>query len=122
MNKQPTTVRTYLLRGAFLLGLAFVIVMPLALGQSRNGAGKQSVAASMQMPQVVQTATGAIPSRPPSQPPMFSSGPGGAHALPSLPPPQAPQVVLYDQYNNAGTNATSSQDFEASLDAFDDEL
>ena len=33
MNKQPTTIRTYLLRGAFLLSLAFVIVMPLALGQ-----------------------------------------------------------------------------------------
>ena len=33
MNKQPTTVRTYLLRGAFLLSLLCVIVMPLALGQ-----------------------------------------------------------------------------------------
>jgi hypothetical protein len=36
MNKQPTTIRTYLLRGAFLLSLAFVIVMPLALGQRRT--------------------------------------------------------------------------------------
>ena len=34
MNKQATTIRTYLLCGAFLLSLAFVIVMPLALGQS----------------------------------------------------------------------------------------
>src|SRR2546428_10415053 len=33
MKKQPTTVRTYLLRGAFLLSLLCVIVMPLALGQ-----------------------------------------------------------------------------------------
>jgi len=30
--------------------------------------------------------------------------------------------VLYDQYDNAGTNATSSQNFEAGFDAFDDEL
>ena len=33
MNKQPTTIRTYLLRGAFLLSLLCVIVIPLALGQ-----------------------------------------------------------------------------------------
>jgi hypothetical protein len=30
--------------------------------------------------------------------------------------------VLYNQYNNAGSNATSSQDFEAANDPFDDEL
>jgi hypothetical protein len=46
MNKQPTTIRTYLLRGAFLLSLAFVIVMPLALGQTRSGGSKPSVAAA----------------------------------------------------------------------------
>src|SRR5438046_779295 len=45
MNKQPTTVRTYLLRGAFLLSLAFVIVIPLALGQTRSRGG-QSLEAS----------------------------------------------------------------------------
>src|SRR4030095_12839488 len=64
MNKQPTTIRTYLLRGAFLLSLAFVIVMPLALGQSRNLASKQSVAANMQTPQVAPPATGAVSRRP----------------------------------------------------------
>jgi hypothetical protein len=78
MNKQPTTIRKYLLRGVFLLSLAFVIVTPLALGQSRNLAGKQSVAASTHTPQVA---------------------------------PKAPQVVLYDQYNNAGPNATRSTTF-----------
>src|SRR5205807_1545486 len=31
MNKQPITLRTYLPRGAFLLSLAFVIVMPVAV-------------------------------------------------------------------------------------------
>ena len=31
-------------------------------------------------------------------------------------------VVLYDQYDNAGAQSTSSQNFEAAFDAFDDEL
>jgi hypothetical protein len=111
MNRQPTTIRKYLLRGVFLLSLAFVIVMPLALGQSRNLAGKQSVAASMDMPHVAPPATGAIPSRPRSERPTLTSGPAGAHRLPILPMPQAPQVVLYDQYNNAGPDATRSTTF-----------
>lgn len=38
----------------------------------------------------------------------------------ALPAPTAPNVVLYDQYDNAGLAATSSQDFEAAYDAFDD--
>src|SRR2546423_3093097 len=33
-----------------------------------------------------------------------------------------PADVLYDQYNNPGLNATSSQNFGAAQDAFDDEL
>jgi hypothetical protein len=37
-----------------------------------------------------------------------------------IPAPAAPNVVLYDQYDNAGLYATSSQDFEAAYDAFDD--
>ena len=36
--------------------------------------------------------------------------------------PASPAVVLYDQYDNAGANATSSQNFETSFDAYDDEL
>ena len=31
----------------------------------------------------------------------------------SLLPPSRPDLILYDQYNNPGTNSTSSQDFEA---------
>src|SRR5215813_13629066 len=89
MNKQPTTVRKYLFRGLFLLSLAFLIVIPLALGQSRNPAGKQSVA----------------------ERPTLTSGPASAHTLPILPRPQAPPVVLYDQYNNAGPNHTRSTTF-----------
>jgi hypothetical protein len=34
MNKQPTTVGMYLLRRAFLLSLLFVVVIPIALGQT----------------------------------------------------------------------------------------
>src|SRR5712692_3453017 len=106
MNKQPTTVRTYLLRGAFLLSLAFVIVMPLALGQTRSRGSKASVAASMKMPQV-PTATGMaggaqavrIPALPASQLPKTTSGPAGAHRVHIPPAPRFPQVVLYDQYN-----------------------
>ncbi len=33
----------------------------------------------------------------------------------------APAVVLYDQLDNAGTNSTSSQNFETANDAFDNE-
>src|SRR5215204_2224700 len=36
--------------------------------------------------------------------------------------PQAPNVVLYDQYDNDSLAATSTQNFEADFDAFDDEL
>ena len=36
--------------------------------------------------------------------------------------PAAPADVLYDQYDNPGTNSTSSQNFEASFDAYDDML
>ena len=39
------------------------------------------------------------------------------HALPA---PAFPNVVLYDQYDNSGANATGSQDFEPNYDAYDD--
>ena len=54
--------------------------------------------------------------------PETNSGPTGAHGVQIPSAPTYPQVVLYDQYNNAGPNATSSQDFEAAFDPFDDEL
>src|SRR5437879_4141658 len=48
---------------------------------------------------------------------------GPAHGAPgNLPPPVAPNVILYDQYNNAGANSTVSQDFETANDAFDNQL
>jgi len=105
MNKQPTTIRAYLLRGAFLLSLAFVIVMPLALGQTRSRGSKPSVAAA-QMPQVAPPSTGAVSSRPGSQLP--TSGPTGVRSLRILPQPTLPSVVLYDQYDNDLNNGIVS--------------
>jgi hypothetical protein len=41
----------------------------------------------------------------------------------NTPPPTATQAgILYDQYNNASTTGASSQNFEPSLDPYDDEL
>jgi hypothetical protein len=40
-----------------------------------------------------------------------TTSPTGAHRLRILPQPKLPQVVLYDQYNNAGANATLSATF-----------
>ena len=43
--------------------------------------------------------------------PQKSAGVRATHVIPLLPPPKAPQVVLYDQYDNAGANATFSGTF-----------
>ncbi len=114
MKKQiNATIKAHLLRSAFyLLLLLAVCAIPFALAQRGTKKSTGVIAGTYPAPSLPQT----------SQLPMFTSGPAGAHALPILPMPEAPQVILYDQYDNAGTNATSSQDFEASLDAFDDEL
>jgi hypothetical protein len=48
-----------------------------------------------------------------------TSGPGGVFQAPAA--PKAPFVTLYDQYNNPGAAATGSQDFEAGLEAYDDQ-
>ncbi len=62
------------------------------------------------------------------------AAPGGAHALPRISGAAAPHTlrpsssrpatstVLYDQYDNPGANATSSQHFEAAFSTYDDEL
>ncbi len=47
-----------------------------------------------------------------SQAPQTTSGVRAAHVLPIPRPPKAPQVVLYDQYNNASANATLSATFD----------
>jgi hypothetical protein len=52
--------------------------------------------------------------------PQRASGATGAHILRVPAAPAFPEAILYDQYNNNGANATSSQDFEAAFDPFDD--
>jgi hypothetical protein len=121
MNKQPSsTIMTRLGWGVFFLALVFLAfqVIPHALGQ--RDAGKQSVTGNVNRTQATARESGRTqPVQIPNQP-QAGSGPGGAHRVQRPPPPQFPQVILYDQYNNAGTNATSSQDFELAFDPFDD--
>ena len=56
--------------------------------------------------------------------PQRTSGVGAAHIIPMPPAPKAPQVVLYDRYNNASTTATLSATFtdfpNSSADLADD--
>ncbi len=47
-----------------------------------------------------------------SQVPLSNSGPTGAHLMRILPQPKAPQVVLYDQYDNNSGIATLSATFD----------
>src|SRR2546427_7055814 len=112
MNKQPTTVRTYLLRGAFLLSLAFVIVMPLALGQTRSHGSKPSVTAA-QMSQVAPSAIGTAQtqlSAPLQESSRVTSGATGGTPVRTLRMPLYPQVILYDQYDNDLNNGIVSAD------------
>ena len=46
-----------------------------------------------------------------SQVPQKSSGAAATHVIPVLRPPKAPQIVLYDQYNNNGPNGSLSATF-----------
>jgi hypothetical protein len=121
-SSQSAFFNLRVLMGLFVV-LAGVFLALLGLGTFSHAFAQGKGKAQPQLPraQVPYDARG-LSAPPPSQPPMLTSGPGHEHALPSLPPPQAPQAILYDQYDNLGTNATSSQDFEAALDPFDDEL
>ncbi len=129
MKKQNNnSTKAHLIRGAFyLLLLIAVCAIPFALAQRNATKGTM---AQQQRPAAVPRSQGEMPndavlfsaSARVSQLPLRNSGVAGYHPLRVLAPPKAPQVVLYDQYDNAGLNATSSQDFEASLDPFDDEL
>jgi hypothetical protein len=142
MKKQINpTIKAHLIRSAFYVILLFAVcVIPLALAQ-RN-ATKRSVAKQPQGPPnwaAASAKSGApvdaraaqamrIPAAFPltaaskrvSQAPLKSSGPIGTYTFRILPQPKAPNVVLYDQYDNGNGTATSSQDFETAFDTFDD--
>ena len=131
MKKQINpTIKAHLLRSAFyLLLLLAVCAIPFALAQSRSrGTAKRSVAtpdnptnkdvSRATGPVVLPgTASGVVgngngPILPrTSQIPLSNSGTIGGHIVQVPPPPAAPQVVLYDQYNNAGPNHTRSTTF-----------
>jgi hypothetical protein len=139
MKKQTkTSIKAHLLWSALiLLSLVAICAIPFALAQrntAKQNTAKQSVAKpAAAKPAVAKpnlglrsTATGARRAQPGhlpydvrsapnlprlSQVPQKTSGAGAAHVLPIPRPPKAPQVVLYDQYNNNGLNATLSATF-----------
>jgi len=96
MKKQiRPAVKAYLIRGAFYLVLLLgVSVIPFALAQ-RNVTNRGAAKPTSSLPVV----------------PQFGSGCLGARLLVAPSPPRAPQTVLYDQYDNAGVNATLSDTF-----------
>jgi hypothetical protein len=102
MKKQLNpTVKAHLIRSAFyVLLLVAVCVIPFALAQRNTVATATGVSRQSELP-TASTYTGPRPLR-------------------ILPQPKLPLVVLYDQYDNPGTNATGSQDFETANDPFDD--
>ena len=131
MKKQINpTIKAHLIRGAFyLLLLLAVCAIPFALAQSRSrGTAKRSMATpNAPANKDLSRATGPVilpgpasgvvgngngPTLPrTSQIPLASSGAIGGHIIPVPPPPAAPQVVLYDQYNNASLAASLSSTF-----------
>src|SRR6266516_1357118 len=135
MKKQINpTIKAHLIRSAFyLLLLVAVCAIPFALAQSRSrGTAKRSAAKpSIQQnvtanrdfsratgPATLPDAASGIvgktsgPTLPrTSQIPLASSGAIGGHVVQVPPLPAAPQVVLYDQYNNASSVASLSSTF-----------
>ena len=131
MKKQINpTIKAHLIRGAFyLLLLLAVCAIPFALAQSRSrGTAKRSMATpNAPANKDLSRATGPVilpgpasgvvghgngPTLPrTSQIPLASSGTVGGHIIPVPPPPGVPQVVLYDQYNNASLAASLSSTF-----------
>ena len=124
MKKQIiTAISTHPIRATFLLILPFLLGPPMHQALGQGNASKRSVAANLS--QVAPSSTGAItgtyavPAKPApklpaigqSQFPTPTSGAAGAHPITILPMPKAPQVVLYDQYNNASTTGTLSATF-----------
>src|SRR6266481_3706898 len=136
MKKQINpTIKAHLIRGAFyLLLLVAVCAIPFALAQrnatkrgvaskfaaapAASGAAQATKLSGVQSKVALQSKTGSqllpydvrgVPDLPRiSELPQKTSGARAAHIIPIPRPPKAPQVVLYDQYNNAGSLATFS--------------
>jgi len=122
MKKQinPST-KGHLIRGPFyLLLLVAVCAIPFALAQRNTTARRMAQPkTSSAMSAVMPRSQGEMPNdvmplfsaARVSQFPLRNSGVGALKPLRVLPPPKAPAVVLYDQYNNLGTNVTLSATF-----------
>jgi hypothetical protein len=67
---------------------------------------------------LAQPAGPTLPPPPPGSAPVLHSNNKSPDAQPAAPVP--PQVVLYDQYDNPATLDVTSQNFEASMDPYDD--
>src|SRR4029077_4318534 len=123
MKKQINpTIKAHLIRGAFyVLLLLAVCVIPFALGQRNTGqiAARPSFQGTSATSQPQLVAYDVRPGLPGGQP-GTSSGPANRRPLRILPAPKGVQVVLYDQYDNAGSFSTGSQNFEPGNDPFDD--
>src|SRR5262249_32707735 len=138
MKKQINpTIKAYLIRSAFyLLLLIAICAIPLALAQRKatkvttaNPSAKPNAVAIAQPDQNTSSLDGTVRAskvrapaatdlRPRPQSPTLSTR--SVRPMGILPAPKLPNIILYDQYDNAGTNATSSQDFETAFDPFDD--
>ena len=105
-NQINPITKAHLIRGAaYVLLVVAVCATPFALAQrnatSRSVAQLSSVRERGSMPALPRTSL--IPQR--------TTGVLGAHFVVAPPAPNAPQVILYDQYNNAATFATVSATF-----------
>src|SRR6266481_5086873 len=119
MKKQINpTIKAHLIRGAFyLLLLVAVCAIPFALAQrnaTKRGVASKFAAApaasgAAQATRLLPNDVQRVPNLPRiSELPQKTSGARAAHVITISRPPKAPQVVLYDQYNNAGSLATFS--------------
>lgn len=99
MKKQNhLSVKAYLIRRAlYLVLLLGVSAIPFALAQSHSRASNKESTARP---------ASSLPAAPQS-----SSGRAGARVRIAPPLPKAPQIVLYDQYDNAGDEVTASVTF-----------
>jgi len=111
MKKQTNqSVKAHLLRGALiLLSLLAICVIPFALASRSRGTAQAGQSADGVVRAPAATDISKAPSLPrTSQIPLANTGVIAAHVKHVPPAPKAPQGVLYDQYDNAGTNATWS--------------
>jgi hypothetical protein len=107
MKKQISrSIKAHLLPNLFiLLSLLTIGVIPFGVIQAQRNDTAKSAAKSKVAPSgaAATKLSGILTARPATTGPAFSIG--------RPPAPAAPQVVLYDQYNNAGANATLSATF-----------